>query len=213
MNIYNWSAVIWDWNGTVIDDVELCYNIFCEELERYSLPMISLKEYRDKFSFPVSGFYKKMGFPDGDEIYRGIAERFGKNYRERRTLANLNIGVEALLETFTSAKIPQFILSAYQDVELKKMVKERSLEDKFERVYGVLDNRAGSKKELGEDLIKESGVDATTTLFIGDTTHDYDVAKSLGVTPLIISRGHNSRRQLEDYGVDWIEDSLEGLFA
>lgn len=212
MKIDNYSSVIWDWNGTIIDDVAICHSIFIEEQKRFSLPLISLSDYRDKFTFPVSNFYTNMGFEDSEELYTQIAKRFGESYLRLRNSAPIHRGVVQLLDRLKESGYKQYILSAYKDDKLKYMVKERNLESYFSLICGISDNRAGSKKEVGLKLVKEKEIDIKTTLFIGDTTHDYDVAMDLGATPVIVASGHNSRKQLEDYGVKWVIDNVEEIF-
>ena len=59
----NYDLVIWDWNGTLLDDTELCYRIANEmRIERGMTPMLGIEEYREFFTFPVIDYYKRMGY-------------------------------------------------------------------------------------------------------------------------------------------------------
>ncbi|MCJ7554278.1 MAG: HAD family hydrolase, partial [Ignavibacteriaceae bacterium] len=53
--------IIWDWNGTLFNDVVLCKDIMNNILKRFDLPLLSLEKYREVFTFPVEDYYKKAG--------------------------------------------------------------------------------------------------------------------------------------------------------
>ena len=55
--------VVWDWNGTLVDDAKLCVDIVNGILSEHMMPAVSLEFYRDHFSFPVSSYYEKIGLP------------------------------------------------------------------------------------------------------------------------------------------------------
>ena len=60
MKIYN--HIIWDWNGTLLNDRWLCVEAINQALNKRNLPMLTEGKYKDVFSFPVEDYYKKVGF-------------------------------------------------------------------------------------------------------------------------------------------------------
>ncbi len=54
--------IIWDWNGTIVNDAPLFVNIMNKSLRAASLPSITLNDYKNLFVFPVVDFWKKLGF-------------------------------------------------------------------------------------------------------------------------------------------------------
>ena len=54
--------IIWDWNGTLINDAWLFVEIMNEELKDRKLPLITVKDYRKHFTFPVKKYYENLGF-------------------------------------------------------------------------------------------------------------------------------------------------------
>ena len=56
------KTVIFDFNGTILDDLDLCFNILNKMLNMYNHPSISKGRYLDIFTFPVIEYYKKAGF-------------------------------------------------------------------------------------------------------------------------------------------------------
>lgn len=69
----------------------------------------------------------------------------------------------------------------------------------FAHVFGIENKFAGSKLERGQELLRISGIDASETVIVGDTLHDLEVAKDLGVDAVLIAQGHQSAGRLRKH--------------
>ena len=58
----NKTVVIWDWNGTIVDDAFVFVKIMNFFLKEKKLPLINIAKYRDVFEFPLINYYSKLGF-------------------------------------------------------------------------------------------------------------------------------------------------------
>ena len=58
----NKSAIIWDWNGTIVDDAQVFVDIMNVFLNEKKLKNISIKDYNNNFVFPVENYYTSLGF-------------------------------------------------------------------------------------------------------------------------------------------------------
>ena len=96
--------VIWDWNGTLVDDVSLCVQILNQELKAHQIEEISINEYRQKFFFPVACYYKKLGLPFSGFKYEALANRYISEYRKRFKECQLHDGAFKTLEWLNSQK-------------------------------------------------------------------------------------------------------------
>ena len=56
------NHVIWDWNGTLIDDVDLCVDVLNQALASHKKSTISVTVQRI-ILFPVSEFYRLLNLP------------------------------------------------------------------------------------------------------------------------------------------------------
>ena len=54
--------IVWDWNGTLLNDNWLAIKAINILLKRYNLPLITLEQYLAVFTFPVIDYYKELGF-------------------------------------------------------------------------------------------------------------------------------------------------------
>jgi len=55
------GTVVWDWNGTLLNDMEACIRSMNLMLEKRRLPPIDFETYRSVFTFPVIDYYRAVG--------------------------------------------------------------------------------------------------------------------------------------------------------
>jgi phosphoglycolate phosphatase len=211
IDINKYSAVIWDWNGTIVNDAKLTFDIYCEECELYNLQEMSFDEYKSRFYFPVSKFYEEVGLPA--EKYKEIADRFAVIYRQKWNEIKIHSQIEEYLQKFKGKGISQFILSAYHQNELSDMVKFYGLENYFREIAGVENNLACSKVERGKKMFVKNEFLPQKSLMIGDTPHDFEVAKELGIDIILLSWGTISHKKLiENCGREIVFKDLREAF-
>lgn len=205
MEIVKYKHIIWDWNGTLFDDVNLCIEIINSMLVKRQLPEISFDEYRDIFSFPVINYYQKIGFDFELEPFESISTEFITQYEKMRVQCSLMSDALETLEQISRLTVTQSILSASKQSYLSKAVLDYGLDKTFVVVNGLDNHHATSKVELGKEFITNSMLDPSKILLIGDTTHDAEVAASIGADCCLIPNGHQSSERLMDCGVPVVE--------
>lgn len=198
--------VMWDWNGTILDDLMANYDTINKLLSDRNLPpMESLEQYRDLFGFPVIHFYEKIGFDLENEKFQDVARDYVREYYNRFFECDIFPEAENVLRYVLSAGREQLIVSATEQESLLKQVEEFGIDHLFTEILGMSDIYARSKVELAQRWMKENGVSPRDVLFIGDTTHDAEVADSIGCTCVLVSSGHNSKDRLLFTGCDIFE--------
>ena len=199
--------VMWDWNGTILDDLKANYDTINKLLSDRNLPpMESLEQYRDLFGFPVIHFYEKIGFDLENEKFQDVARDYVREYYNRFFECDIFPEAENVLRYVLSAGREQLIVSATEQESLLKQVEEFGIDHLFTEILGMSDIYARSKVELAQRWMKENGVSPRDVLFIGDTTHDAEVADSIGCTCVLVSSGHNSKDRLLFTGCDIFEN-------
>ncbi len=193
--------IVWDWNGTLLDDRGVCLEIINGSLARRSLPTVTLETYLDLFEFPVVDYYRKLGFDFDKESFEAVGHEFMTEYRGRMLGCPLQKGARTLLERLHRQGIRQTVLSALDARLLAPCIDHFGLREFFDKVWGLSDSLAAGKIELGRQMIAAAGVPAAGTLMVGDTTHDFETARALGIDCLLMAAGHNSRPRLEACGV------------
>ncbi len=213
MKIENYQHVIWDWNGTLLDDVQLCADIMNNLLKARLLPTITLKTYREIFTFPVKDYYIKAGHDFANESFGKIGRDFIDEYEKRKTECALYPYAAEVLEILHSLKIEQHLLSAYKQNNLEDIIKHFGINEYFNSVMGLDHIYADGKIELGKQLMNEilSNGKQSKVLLIGDTIHDYEVAKALNIDCLLVSSGHQNNEKLKLLNIPVI-NNLKALF-
>ncbi len=201
--------VIWDWNGTLLDDVGLCVDIVNGMLLRRGCSPIDVAHYRTVFDFPVQTYYERVGFDFSRETFEEAAGEFVQAYATRVCECSLQDGARQLLELFAARGIRQSVLSATEQGQLDEMVTAFGLEHVFDHVVGQADYRAEGKTRTAERLFRSLSVAADETLLLGDTTHDESVAHAAGVNCILVSVGHQCRDKLVGTGAPVVQSLLE----
>ena len=193
-----YKNVVWDWNGTLLDDVEVGHGALRRMMEKRGLGSITLQEYKDWFGFPVREFYEELGFDFSRDNWQEVSQDFVDTYDLLAGGVDLNCGVRNVLASLQRQGVKQYILSALQEETLQKMVVEFGIDGYFEKVCGAEDIYAGGKVPRGRKMIADCGILAGETLMIGDTLHDAEVAAALGFDCRLFAGGHNSVWRLQE---------------
>ncbi len=191
------TTIIWDWNGTLLNDTELCRSIINKLLKRRGIASLSLDKYKEIFTFPVKDYYVKAGFDFSKEDFEKPADEFIDHYNNLLPDAKLHPNVENILSYFQKKYEKQIIVSAMKQDTLQQSVIERNIDHYFERISGIEDHFANGKVQNALRIFEELSLNPNQCLLIGDTIHDYEVAKTIGCHCILIADGHQSFERLQ----------------
>lgn len=190
-----YSHIVWDWNGTLFDDVDWCIAVKNRMLKARGLPLLDRDRYRGVFGFPVRNYYEALGYDFEKESFETLAEAFISAYHEDDTgNSPLCAGAPEVLESLSHMGVLQCVLSASKAEHLLRQMSRFGIRRYFDEVLGLSDIYAKSKVDVGLDYLARAN--AKRVLLIGDTLHDYEVARALGADCLLLTRGHQSRERL-----------------
>jgi len=189
--------VVWDWNGTLLDDVPYCVGLTNAMLKKYNLAPIDESFYRTHFDFPVRTFYETVGFDLQKYSFEELAIEWVQEYYENVRQCRIHKQSLTCIEHLKKAGITQWILSASKRKSLLPVVEHFQLAAFFDEIMGVDDHYGHGKTEVGKTWLHDNGIDRPSVLFIGDTVHDYEVATELSVNCLLVAHGHQSLERLQ----------------
>ena len=210
-NQNKYKHIIWDWNGTLINDAWLFVELMNQELETRNLPLISVSDYRAKFTFPVKKYYENLGFNFEKEDFEKVGLAFINKFKKRNKEPDLYENAYEVLKKIHTLGINQSIVSAQENNLLNETVRFYKLNNFFKHVAGIGHYYADDKISLAKNIRKKISCDNEEILVIGDSVHDYEVAKSLGVDCILFSNGHYSKKRLLMCRCDIIDNHLELL--
>lgn len=187
--------ILFDFNGTIVDDVELSLRAINDTAHKYlKRGPIYIEEYRDVFTFPVKDYYTALGFDFDVLNWEEVGQNWFNFYQTHKDEAKLHDGVVDLLISNRNKGYKNIVLSASRKDLLIDQLKELGVYDYFDEVLGIDDIYASSKLPIGLAFIKDK--DPKECILIGDSEHDKAVADAMGIESILIANGHESKKRL-----------------
>ncbi len=201
------AIVIWDFNGTILDDVDLCIGILNGMLARRGLPVLDRIHYLDVFRFPIADSYRSVGFDFDRWPYKDLAAEFMNAYLPASILEiGLRAGVVEALTAFRQAGLRQVMLSASNLDDLRRQAAHFGIDRFFEEILGPSHIYGNGKADIGRGWADRQRAAATghgpRMVMIGDTEHDCEVARAMGASCVLVEGGHNSPDRMRQSGAD-----------
>ena len=202
-----YSCIVWDWNGTLADDVEASLRSVNDTLSRRNMKEITLEQYHSYIDTPIVNFYEHL-FDLNQVPMWVLSEEYQQGYR--KYFRGLQKGAETLLKEFWALEIPQVILTSSNRELIEKDARALGVRHYFSDLLGADDFRADSKVQRGIDWVKAQPYEPETMVLVGDSLHDYDVACAMGINCILFSGGHQAEKDLMKTGAP-VVGSFEAL--
>lgn len=192
-----YRQIIWDFNGTLLNDVAETLDATNALLARYHKPVLANADaYRRVFGFPVIDYYEKIGLErDNFEVY---ADEWVAEYNRRAPHVGLYPGCREALAFFKAAGCRQYLLSATEREMLAGQLAPLGIASFFDDIIGQDDTRAHGKLATAVKWSKK--VKLSEALLIGDSLHDAEVATAIGADCVLLACGHQDRERLTATG-------------
>lgn len=194
------KTIFFDFNGTIINDVDLCYNILNKMLEDNNLPKITIDRYKDIFTFPIKEYYMKAGFDFNIKSFEDLSKDFINLYQQASLSCPLYEGVVDSFLYFKEKGYNLVVLSASQIDNLKEQLNHFNITSYFNSILGISNIYAKSKVDIGLNYINENHLNKEDCIMIGDTLHDKEVCDALCIKCVLYKQGHQSYNVLSKAG-------------
>jgi len=188
--------IIWDWNGTLLDDLWLSVAAMNRLLSRRKMQPLSTEHYLEIFTFPVKDYYERLGYNFKVEAFSISGTEFIQEYTGRMLEPELHEGAVLFLNEVHDRGLTQSLLSAAGQPMLEKLMDYHGLRKYFTKLIGQDNHYANGKIEAGKLWMEELHYGIHEVLFIGDTIHDLEVAEAIGADCILLSHGHTSHARL-----------------
>lgn len=207
------KTMIWDWNGTLLNDAECSFNVLNSCLKKRGLPLIdTVEDYKKIFDFPVIKVYESAGFDLDKDSFEQLSIEYTEGYQSTYLNYKLHQHVLDILKNNINHGITNVLLSASQIDILKKQANEYECEPYFEKILGLDNIYAHSKVELAKEFMEQSNLNPNEVVWIGDSIHDYECACECGTHCILVANGHQTKERLIPTGamiVDSIDEVIE----
>ncbi|MFT4108783.1 HAD family hydrolase [Propionicimonas sp.] len=200
--------VVWDWNGTLLDDLDCCLGVTNQLLAEFGLPgLADVAAYRSVFGFPIIDYYAQLGFDTGPGgNFDAAAQRYIELYSLAARACQLHPGAREALAAVRDAGVAQVVISASQQQNLATQLAPFALDQLLDGSYGIADIYAASKLAVAERWLAASALDPAEVLFVGDSEHDFEIAHTLRAQCVLFAGGHHGRERLARLGVPLVHE-------
>ncbi len=194
-----YQQVIWDWNGTILDDSQVAFSCICQLLAAENKPLIDFDYFRRNVKFPLDRFYVEIGLFDDQSDFLVWEDKFHLLYDQQVLLhSKLHPVVDQIIKDLHQASVSQVILSARDHKSLQRDVAHFQLTNYFQIIQGSQPKLSyKGKLDYAKDILLAN---EGPKLLIGDTLHDYEIAEALGIDCLLVAQGINHYDLLKTSG-------------
>ncbi|MBN1941021.1 MAG: HAD family hydrolase [Candidatus Diapherotrites archaeon] len=191
------ETIIFDWNGVLMNDIECIFCATNDRLEMQGHARISRKKFAELYEMPWTNFYKKLGVPVNiEEEYTAWETLYPKYCKKNRLFPK----AKETLQKLKQQKIRIIIFSSHNQSLLEEEVKEFGISSYID----VISGSHADKKEKILELVKKNGIKKEAAIYVGDTCHDIETARIVGIRSIGVLGGVDSKEKLEKAKPDFI---------
>jgi phosphoglycolate phosphatase-like HAD superfamily hydrolase len=206
--------VVWDWNGTLLDDLDQIVAAVNVTLGERGKPPISVSQYGAHYQRPVQRFWESiLDRSVSDTEWQEVDESFHRAYRDLLPTIALAPDARDALEAVKEAGHTQSLLSMLIHDDLVAMAAEFDIARFMTHVDGLRGVRGARKQDSLLQHLRKLEMSGEHVLMIGDAIDDADAAKATGTMCVMYDRGVFPREQIERTGVPTAGTLMDALRA
>lgn len=203
--IKDYDVVVWDWNGTLLDDLKQTHKVIAQILVEEGLSAISVDEYKRHFGFPVANYYAALGLPSQGPEFDRVAQKYISGFMSQHSEMALFEDSLELLQTAQHLQVKQYVLSAANIDHLEQQLRQFNIRHYFNDISGASDIYAKGKIEQAQRMkIYFDKQGYQKGVYVGDTDHDYEVSQVLGFDFCFSAQGHQPLEKLKDLKISYV---------
>jgi phosphoglycolate phosphatase-like HAD superfamily hydrolase len=187
--------IVWDWNGTLIDDLEAVILAVNAVMREFDGPDVTAEEYRAHYRRPVRHFYSHLlGCEVDDDSWMRIDVIFHEHYEAHTQRAPLAHGAHEVLASIAERRWTQSLLSMWHHDLLVPEIERRGIRDWFQRVDGGRLGEGGSKGQALVRHLASLDLQPAEVALIGDTEDDAHAAQAVGAQVVLVTGTQHPER-------------------
>lgn len=187
----SYTDIIWDWNGTLVDDVAVSVDCVNDIFTLYNMPHTTIEEYLSVITPSLEEYYGRY-FDMSRHTMTELLSLFQKYYKQRTNQLVLMNGAADALRLLKESGKRQYIVSSFEQSALNDSVKMLGVRDYFDIISGCDDIHCGSKSERARKIVQNS----EKAVLIGDSVCDYITATEAGCDCILIASGYQQKSDL-----------------
>jgi phosphoglycolate phosphatase-like HAD superfamily hydrolase len=204
--------VVWDWNGTLLDDLPHVVDAVSRSVSGYGLPRISVDDYRDHYTRPVRLFYDSLlGRKVDDMEWDDLNKNFHENYYAVVDGISLTEGAMSCLDAVADLGWSQSLLSMSTHDELLRTVRAHRIDGYFDLIQGLHLADGSNKAPHLASHLETLRIEPSRVFVVGDTPDDHHAAVEVGAGSVLFDGGSHHRRELVATGATVVESLADAV--
>lgn len=204
--------IVWDWNGTLLDDLHVVIEAANVSLGRFDIAAIDENAYRDHFTRPVRAFYDSLFERSvSDDEWERLNDTFHDAYFARANQAKLTTDTVAAMDAAESKGWGQSLLSMSPQEWLDGIVRAKGLGDRFSLIDGLTGETGGLKAEHMAEHVEALDLSPSRVVVVGDTPDDAAAARHIGASVVLYDGGSHHLPHLKGMGAPVAHSLLEAV--
>jgi pyrophosphatase PpaX len=205
-------AVLFDWDGTLYDSIDVSFRIYEELFKKYANLDLTCDYFRDTFIVNYHKYYSMHGIPESK--WREVDDHWLKRFHEMEREIHLFPGVRDMLRRLNERKIKIGLVSNGTGGRIKKEMERNGISEYFstvitdDEVREFKPNPKGLKKAL--EII---GAGSSEALYVGDMSEDIEAGRNAGTGTAAVTWGAHSLERLSPAKPDYILNSVNEIFS
>lgn len=195
--------IVWDWNGTVIDDVHAAHQAFNEAMIFMTKSPVTLEQYREAYDFPLTKLFMQLGLL-AEELEKNLASMmvvFHRHFENLSRSANIRQNWSTLHPLFVERKFSNVILSNHLTEMIQGHAAHLGIAQQFDHILANGNQeeqlRKLSKGERLHQYMEKHDLSGQNGIIIGDTPEEAHIGRELGMPSVLITGGYASQTRLE----------------
>ncbi len=195
--------VIFDWSGTLSDDIVPAYAATMGVFRKLGLKTLTFEEYKKEVVLPYMKFYHKFreGI-DKEEVDKLFYDEINPTNKSKPFPE-----AKELLEFLEKENVKVALLSAHPQKKLIREIRDYG----FKRFFVDVNGSVHDKVEVISGIMNKNGFAPTETAYVGDMVHDIEAGKKAKVTTIAVSWGYHPRERLLKERPDFLIENLVDL--
>ncbi len=203
-----YTTIIWDFNGTLVDDVYAALGAVNDMLLCRNQQIITIDEYYKAIDIPIWKFYEKVFLPNTITPEEAIAE-FDSGYQKHLKPEPLMEGATEILSYLSSLHKQQLVVSSSHKNIVTSRLKALGVSRYFTDILALSDYYVGDKTFLAKQYLSDNAIKSEDVVVIGDCVADWQMSKALCCDCVLNTKGHQSRREFAVTDAVIIDSLLE----
>ncbi len=210
------KLVAFDWNGTILDDIEGGVKAESAVRLHFGFDATNADEIREHFVIPIRQYWINAGLSPEffDSHSQEIDAEFMKNYEPEEAFASMRHNTKEILQWLEDQKIQSVIVSNHIIPHIEKQTNRFGIRNHFKAILAreVLGDLTHHEKTFKDELLRQyvesNNLNPKEVMIVGDTMEEIEIGKKFGYLTVALTNGWQSEKRLLTSRPDYLINDL-----